>query len=230
VRHSSHVDLFPNQTLQELQVKSPDPEMSNPVQEFGFTALPRDLNVILAGKKNNADPRPLSVNDVRVPDTPLARKVQDYAKQELRTETYHHSMRVYYYGVAIAKQQFPAWHYSEETYFLTCMLHDIGTTTENLRSTLMSFEFYGGLLALELLHKELHAPKEQAESVAEVSATFRACHRLRLTKAGNHPASRYWGDWQDHHRWTADPARHHLRCAITTTEQDSQRYTDRARR
>lgn len=32
----------------------------------------------------------------------------------------------------------------------------------------MSFEFYGGYLALDLLHKELQAPKEQAESVAEV--------------------------------------------------------------
>ena len=31
----------------------------------------------------------------------------------------------------------------------------------------MSFEFYGGYLALDLLKKELHAPIEQAESVAE---------------------------------------------------------------
>lgn len=31
----------------------------------------------------------------------------------------------------------------------------------------MSFEFYGGLLALNLLQKEHQAPKAQAESVAE---------------------------------------------------------------
>ena len=31
----------------------------------------------------------------------------------------------------------------------------------------MSFEFYGGFLALQLLHNELQAPKAQAESVAE---------------------------------------------------------------
>lgn len=35
----------------------------------------------------------------------------------------------------------------------------------------MSFEYYGGMLALDLLSKELHAPIEQAESVAE--AVFR---------------------------------------------------------
>ena len=56
---------------------------------------------------------------------------------------------------------------SEETYFLTCLLHDIGTTDKNISATLMSFEFYGGYLALDLLKQELRAPVEQAESVAE---------------------------------------------------------------
>ena len=46
------------------------------------------------------------------------------------------------------------------------MLHDIGTTDTNLHATLMSFEFYGGMIALQLLLKE-QAPKAQAESVAE---------------------------------------------------------------
>lgn len=142
--------------------------MPNPVEEYGFSALPRDPSVILKGRKHNTEPKPISIDDVRVPDTPLAQKVHDYVKQELRTETYNHSMRVYYYGIAMAKQQFPDWLHSEETYFLTCMLHDIGTTSKNLRATLMSFEFYGGLLARDLLHKEWQAPIEQAESVAEV--------------------------------------------------------------
>ena len=31
----------------------------------------------------------------------------------------------------------------------------------------MSFEFYGGLLALDVLHNKHKAPKAQAESVAE---------------------------------------------------------------
>ena len=142
--------------------------MPSPVEEYGFSALPRDPSVILKGKKNNTEPRPTSIDDVKIPDTPLAKEVQDYVKGELREETYNHSMRVYYYGMAMAKQQFPDWLHSEETYFITCMLHDIGTTSKNLRATLMSFEFYGGLLARELLHKEWHAPIEQAESVAEV--------------------------------------------------------------
>ena len=56
---------------------------------------------------------------------------------------------------------------SDETYLLTCLLHDIGTTDKNLSATLLSFEFYGGYLALDLLSKSLHAPISQAESVAE---------------------------------------------------------------
>jgi cyanamide hydratase family protein with HD domain len=53
---------------------------------------------------------------------------------------------------------------------LTCLLHDIGTTDTNTSATPMSFEFYGGMLALDLLAKQ-GAPKAQAESVAE--AVFR---------------------------------------------------------
>lgn len=56
---------------------------------------------------------------------------------------------------------------SDETYLLTSLLHDIGTTDQNLSATLMSFEFYGGYMALDLLMKTLHAPVSQAESVAE---------------------------------------------------------------
>jgi len=46
------------------------------------------------------------------------------------------------------------------------MLHDIGTTDTNISGTLMSFEFYGGLITLDLLAKE-GAVKAQAESVSE---------------------------------------------------------------
>lgn len=70
-------------------------------------------------------------------------------------------------GKAIQIQHFPEWNFNNETYLLACLLHDIGTTDKNLHATMMSFEFYGGLLALELLSKDHHAPKAQAESVAE---------------------------------------------------------------
>jgi cyanamide hydratase len=69
-------------------------------------------------------------------------------------------------GAAIAQKHLPAFTPSLETYFLTCVLHDIGTTQENIHGTLMSFEFFGGFLALDLLQK-YGAPKAQAESVAE---------------------------------------------------------------
>ncbi|KAL2042775.1 hypothetical protein N7G274_004534 [Stereocaulon virgatum] len=91
----------------------------------------------------------------------------EFAKQELREETFNHSMRVFYYGMAIKTQQSPSWRLAPKTYLLTCFLHDIGTTDENVSATLMSFEFHGGLIALDLLHKLHHAPIEQAEAVTE---------------------------------------------------------------
>jgi cyanamide hydratase len=53
------------------------------------------------------------------------------------------------------------------TLALTCLLHDIGTTEENLHNTQMSFEFFGGILALDLIGKQLGAPQSQAEAVCE---------------------------------------------------------------
>lgn len=69
-------------------------------------------------------------------------------------------------GSAIVKQHLPQFTPFLETYFLTCLLHDIGTTKTNLEATRMSFEFHGGLLALNKL-QEFGASKSQAESVAE---------------------------------------------------------------
>jgi predicted hydrolase (HD superfamily) len=70
-------------------------------------------------------------------------------------------------GAAIVKDLFPEWTSFLETYFLTCLLHDIGTTDINLRGTRMSFEYYGAFVALDFLKNEAGAPKDQAESVSE---------------------------------------------------------------
>lgn len=45
-------------------------------------------------------------------------------------------------------------------------MHDIGTTPDNLRSTLLSFEWFGGILALDLLRSH-DSPQSQREAVAE---------------------------------------------------------------
>ncbi|KAH6718981.1 hypothetical protein DL95DRAFT_434241 [Leptodontidium sp. 2 PMI_412] len=144
--------------------------MSNPaVEEFGWTAVPRKLSTLLEQSKASSGPaKPISVSSISLPDSPLAKAVHEYAKKELSIETYNHSMRVFYYGQAILTQAFPAWSTPSfnETYFLTCLLHDIGTTDKNITATLMSFEFYGGLIVLDLL-KQHSAPIEQAENVAE---------------------------------------------------------------
>ncbi len=94
-------------------------------------------------------------------------------------------MRVYHYGLAIAGQCFPDWNITrgsklEETWFLTAILHDIGTADDFLAGTKLSFEFWGGMHAHRiLLQPELTsvegetadadsvAPAEQAESVME---------------------------------------------------------------
>ena len=56
--------------------------------------------------------------------------------------------------------------FSPETRSLRCTSHDIGTADRHKHGAFMSFEFYGGYLALDQL-KQFDCPKGQAESVAE---------------------------------------------------------------
>lgn len=158
----------------------------------GWTAVVRDPKVLLSGDSYINKPSPLLVKDIPFPsDDDLVAKVQEYAKAKLTPQTYNHSMRVFYFGEsvpahasqsqptdrceasAILDQQFPelARSLSRPTLALTALLHDIGTTHENLRSTHLSFEFYGGILALDLVGKKLGVRQSQAEAVAE--AIFR---------------------------------------------------------
>ena len=81
----------------------------------------------------------------------------------------------------------------------------------------MSFEFYGGLLALDLLQSEGYgAGKEQAEAVAEVGSTSCAdmglVHRAYIrTLTGDYQTSGYWRVRKDYDNRAIDPACYHFR-------------------
>ncbi|KIW99611.1 uncharacterized protein Z518_11024 [Rhinocladiella mackenziei CBS 650.93] len=149
--------------------------MANTAKSYGFTALPADQSL---QNPKTTSPGPMDTSSLQPPRTPLATRVAAYAKAKLDVDTYRHSLRVYSYGCAIARQCFPEYELApgsdlEETWFLTAMLHDIGTSTEFLTSTQLSFEFWGAYHALQLLQDptmtggEGVAPREQAESVTE---------------------------------------------------------------
>jgi cyanamide hydratase len=156
------ISLLPIPTMAQ---STPADHTNSTIEKFGWTSVPHAQSALL---KNISpwNPANYTVADIRLPDSELANQTLQYAKDHLPSQVFNHSMRVYYYGHAIAHHHLPAFVPSLETYFLTCLLHDIGTTPTNIHGTLMSFEFYGGFLALDLL-QEFGARKEQAESVAE---------------------------------------------------------------
>ena len=71
--------------------------MSAAISEYGWVSKPRDPKIFLE-EKLSRDPAPQTLDSIRLPDTPLAKKVLEYAKQELNDGTFNHSMRVFYYG------------------------------------------------------------------------------------------------------------------------------------
>ncbi|KAK5129490.1 hypothetical protein LTR08_003213 [Meristemomyces frigidus] len=139
-------------------------------EEFGWPSVPRNRSNIPS--KSDAHTTPVDANFEAIwPKSDVVKRAQDHIKTVLPTETYNHSLRVYYYGHAMVTQHFPSWIASVgdrffETWALTCLYHDIGTTEANRADTHMSFEFQGGFLALQQL-QGFGAPKPQAESVCE---------------------------------------------------------------
>lgn len=89
-------------------------------------------------------------------------------QDKLHEPTFNHSNRVYIYGTALIRTHFPSWAatYDAETYYLTCLLHDIGTADAFLATTKMSFEFKGAIVAREILLK-YGAEEDQADGVCE---------------------------------------------------------------
>lgn len=164
----------------------------NAPPEYGWKSVPRSQEAVFKLRTKNASAQTQSIDELPVPSSQLAKAVQEYARKELIPETFHHSMRVYHYGMtlhflrivrsqdmersdrlylirtgkAILRDHFPEWQVSDETYFITCMLHDIGTTSKNISGTYMSFEFYGAKVAYEELIS-LGSPVGQAEGVME---------------------------------------------------------------
>jgi cyanamide hydratase len=158
---------------------------------YGFTPVTSSAKELLSSVKTSSAAPFISVADTPVPDTPLSKRINAYAQSHLAEPTYNHSLRVYHYGLAIKRHLFPSWAFTDETYFLACVLHDIGTTEENLKSTKLSFEFYGGLLALEVLQQKgsevaaAAAPKDQAESVVEAIIRHQdLCETGKITAVG----------------------------------------------
>ncbi|UKZ55060.1 hypothetical protein TrVGV298_008877 [Trichoderma virens] len=129
----------------------------------------RHAGTLFGDRPSTVEPLPLSITELGFPSSDgVVAKTINYAKATLHPQTFNHSMRVYYFGMAITKQYFPkqAAELNPVTWALTCLLHDLGTAEEFLTATRMSFDIYGGIKALQVL-KDFGAPTDQAEAVSE---------------------------------------------------------------
>ncbi|PWY88020.1 cyanamide hydratase [Aspergillus sclerotioniger CBS 115572] len=139
------------------------------VKANGWTSVPANAGAIFKDLSFIDKVVAMQLDDIKFPyEDPIVAMTLQYAKIALHPETFNHSMRVYYFGMVISKQQFPeqAASLNPATWALTCLLHDLGTAEQNLTATRMSFDIYGGIKALSTL-KKFGATSDQAEAVSE---------------------------------------------------------------
>lgn len=68
----------------------------------GWTCTPADAQAIFGQHSYINEPAALSLDDIKFPaEDPIVAKSVDYVKARLHSETFNHSMRVYYYGKEI---------------------------------------------------------------------------------------------------------------------------------
>ncbi|DAA79844.1 TPA_exp: putative Cyanamide hydratase [Trichophyton benhamiae CBS 112371] len=153
------------------------PIPGGPADIFGFTAVDASAEKLFdqIGLRDMPPPPVIPVSATPIPQTILAGRIKGYAKVHLPTPTFHHSMRVYHFGIAMKRYAFPSWAFSDETYFITCMLHDIGTTEDHLRASRMSFELYGGFIAMDLLQYPIN---EHASTIIDPEKRVTASNAL----------------------------------------------------
>lgn len=149
---------------------------SSPTTLYGFTPLPAAASALRPATQS---PARMPIASMPAPDSALVKRITAYARSKLSAATFAHSMRVYHYGLAIAGQCFLDWNVTPgsalaETWFLTAILHDIGTADGFLDATRLSFEFWGGMHAHRiLLQPELTSTAEEEGETAAGDSTAR---------------------------------------------------------
>lgn len=131
------------------------------MSKYGFVKIERDFIRSIPDANE-----PTFQSNIELPKSELSLKILEYATNILPTPTLNHSIRVFLYSRAIIQDQFPEWVLDEELIFVTSLLHDLGTTDENMKATKMSFEYYGALKAREIILQETK-DSDYADAVTE---------------------------------------------------------------
>jgi hypothetical protein len=84
---------------------------------------------------------------IEIPDSRLCHVASDYARRVSEASLFHHVMRTYAFGVAVAARRGIA--YDRELFFIAAVLHDIGLTDEVPAK--QRYEIEGADAAKELL-------------------------------------------------------------------------------
>ncbi|KAG8775959.1 hypothetical protein FRC12_001176 [Ceratobasidium sp. 428] len=162
-------------------------------REFVDSSVERSLNDLLAQLPTNNHPRPISILDIKVPDTPWAESVARWTQDVLTPGLYNHSRRSFFYASALldpALGLFPSEtvanakkHGLEENMWLAAMLHDVAFVpdVQHHLANQLSFEIQGGILA----HEYLSYPQPQVTASTEqwgTSSINRATPATSLSK------------------------------------------------
>ncbi|KAE9388353.1 hypothetical protein BT96DRAFT_927148 [Gymnopus androsaceus JB14] len=144
--------------------------------------VPSNFEKLIA--KGNFKPTYVGLEELKAFDTAEFRKSYELAKKLTSESIFNHSLRMYYYSLAILHSGFPSKTPSvpqiarEEVFkrvYLGTVLHDLGLSTNEEVTTHpsheMTFEFTGGIIAFEHL-VQTYGPLLNASEIGDVTQSI----------------------------------------------------------
>ncbi|MGE8627860.1 HD domain-containing protein [Achromobacter denitrificans] len=98
-----------------------------------------------------------TLDDVKIPDSQLARDITEMVRDTESPLLFHHSSRVYYFGALAGKQR--GLKFDPELLYCGCMFHDMGLTRQH-SSNCCRFEVDGANAAQDFLQSRGIAPRD----------------------------------------------------------------------
>ncbi|MCY1200497.1 HD domain protein, cyanamide hydratase family [compost metagenome] len=98
-----------------------------------------------------------TLDDIKIPDSQLARDITEMVRDTESPLLFHHSSRVYYFGALAGKQR--GLKFDPELLYCGCMFHDMGLTRQH-SSDCCRFEVDGANAARDFLQSRGIAPRD----------------------------------------------------------------------
>lgn len=125
--------------------------------------IPATTNYSKTFFKHESNLDALTTYNIQIPDTHIVKEAFLELAQSKSQAIINHSWRCYFWGLAIAQHK--KWQFDDESFVISCLMHDLGLVDHLEAYACQCFTFESALRAENLCLKH-HYPKDKMENIS----------------------------------------------------------------